>query len=313
MGRLPVKYLRFSLLVASVFIFAGSARASDNKNTSIDVQASNTTVVSGSSTTHDTQSTSTDNSDTTGTSTKTSGGTKSTVSGVTAMVAADGANLKADGMTSDNATSPALAGGTNIVISPADQSPLQVAAKVSGKSSGTVEVSAPITAKLAKYKVASRMSGNGESTHYASSQPSLLASQPASPVTSNQGPSIPVSQSEMLVASLSHLLLSPNILSEMTGLGFLPVSSVTMTSLLVALVCLSVIFIVFGLASSYISNLKKSRFWHAARSVTLSKLLIGRLFLSGLAQSNGFYRRQTLFIVNMSRLNRVSLSMGGNI
>ncbi len=314
MGRLPVKYLRFSLLVASVFIFAGSARASDNKNISIDIQSksSSTTVVSSSSISHDAQSASTDNYGISNASTMGNGSVKSTLSGTDSTISADKTNTKkAVGTTGDKAVSLESADNTNnIVSSSTDQSPLLVSAKISGQPSSATEVSAPISAKLVKYKVASRLSGSGESAHYASSQPSLVASQPTSPAASNHGSSIPASQSEMLVSSLSHLLLSPNILSKMTGLGFIPVGSVAIASILVALVCFVVVLVVTGLASSYISNLKKSRYWHAARSITLPTLLIDGLFLSDLAQSKGFYRRQILFILNITRLNCVSLSMG---
>ena len=307
MGRLPVKYLRFSLLVASVFIFAGSARASENKSTDVSIHTSGTAIVNDSSSDQEVQTKTTTITEESGPK---GGSTKNISVGFSAKLeevqngvpkTASDKSLAIAAPDSNSATKPIAAASST-------EAPVQA----SHLSDQKAAFAAPIVAKLSSYKVTSNLNRSGGSVNYVSSESSLASHHASEPATNNHGPSLPTSQSEMLIASLSQLLLSPNILVKMAGVGGLPTGVVpAVLALAYSLAYLGSAILVVVVAGSYILALRKSRFWHAARSITLPKLFMYKL-VSGLAWSSESLRHQALFIGTRMSFNQV-LNTGGII
>ncbi len=318
MGHLPIKYLRFSLLVASVFIFAGSARASENKTTDVSVQTSGKVVVNSSSSTASSSQAGNQSGITTHTASSTPSKGSGELSSATTSSTNSASELINQNTSQDSeqtATKNSQASPITISQSTATNSDSAHASFDQSEVSSAVAKSIPaVQARLATSPSINSTGMRPVSNYYLPLAPSLSHA-PSSPA-SHQSPTpvLPMTQSEMLIASLSQLLLSPNIVQKMVDLSSLATDVWHGVGGLIPTLSV-VVAIMAGIAlvgSGFLTSLRKTGFWHGARSGELSAWNTNESNDRGLVSALMARNYQTFFINKAISTNRV-LNTGGQL
>lgn len=318
MGHLPIKYLRFSLLVASVFIFAGSARASENKTTEVSVQTSGKVVINSSSSTSSTSQSGNQSGITTHVASPTPSKGSSELSSVTTSSTNSTSELINQKSSQDseqiatNNSQASLATLSQTTATSSDSA--HVLPDQNQVSSAVVKSIPTVQARLASSPSINFAGMRPVSNYYLPLAPSM-SHIPSSPA-SHQSPTpiLPMTQSEMLIASLSQLLLSPNIVQKIVDLSGLTADALHGVSGLIPFLSIlaAIIAGVALIGSGFLTSLRKTGFWHGARSGELSAWNANESSDRGLVVALMARYYQTSFIDKSISTNRV-LNTGGQL
>lgn len=299
MGQIPIKYLRFSLLVVSVFIFAGSARASENKNTSVSVQTSNKVDISSSTPVRVEQSQQlSDLSKTTAASLPTQ---NNSLANGTTTDAGTGGSLTSGQIGSEADLQPTDHANAKPVQALSDLQPPASPSKFTPAVDNQSKVQLPANIQSGTKRIGVKITSAQVASTGLLPGVSVATSQPANTNGQHHNQPLPMSQSAMLIASLSQLLLSANILQKMTVLSDgLPGLALLWSDFFGQTAAVGLSIILLASIGLYLTQLRRSGFWHGARSAGLTsgwQVLNFKRGLVGLLQPA---KCQALFIYNNS-------------
>ncbi len=303
MKQLLIKYLRFSLLVASVFIFAGSARASENKDAGVNTQSGNEVVVTSSTTTSvgglNTNSVSAAQELTGELATKKPTPSSLKSGNVNITAGADSHKLS-ESVGADNDINNGLTSKTDALVATLgdDQSSGITNEDTVGQATNLVATDSSPYADAGAHAA---INSKGKGMIAAKMSPvsfvsaSTVGSDEPAQANNNSNPALPMTHSGMLIASLEQLLLSPNVVQKVV----FSATTVAAGALLIDVVANAAIalgsIVLLMIAGFYLGSLRRSGFWHGARSGALLNQYKSLFFSQGLVRYPVYSNRQALF------------------